>query len=116
GLLRDAWRTRPEVVRAVGARSRTTLLDRRLLADRHPPGGDQERRVTDHRVPRADRQALDVPVAHQRLPGLRLGEPAVYAHALDEARELGRGGDVRAHDAAGPQRPGRRLEAVPGRQ
>ena len=45
--------------------------------------------VADHRVARADREALDVPVAHQRLPGLRLGEAAVRAERLDEPATAG---------------------------
>ena len=64
--------------------------------------------MTVHRVGRTYRQALDVPVPDQGLPCRRLGEPAVDPHRLDEPRELGRGGDVGAHDAAGmvehPQR------------
>ena len=69
--------------------------------------------MTDHRVARTDRQALHVPVAHQRLPGGRLGEAAVQADGLHEPGQLCRGRDVRADDAAGTQGAGRRLQTVP---
>ena len=113
-LLGYAGWARSGVVGAVGARvpaGASSSAGR--CPGRHPPGGDQERRVADHRVARADGEPLDVPVAHQRLPGLGLGEAAVQPHGLDEARQLRRGGDVRADDAAGPQRAGRGVEALP---
>ena len=69
--------------------------------------------MADHLVPRAHRQALDVPVAHERLPRLRLGEPAVGAQRLDHAGQLGGGRDVGAHDAAGNQRVGDRVDTAP---
>jgi hypothetical protein len=72
--------------------------------------------VTDHLVAGTYGEALDVPVAHQRLPGLGLGEPAVEAHRLHEAGQLGRGGDVGAHDAARSQCAGGGVDALPGSQ
>ena len=72
--------------------------------------------MADHLVAGADGETLDVPVAHEGLPRLRLGEATVDADRLDEAGELGRGGDVRAHDAAGAEGVGGRVETLPGRQ
>ena len=108
---RQPGRARTGVVDAVGARRRAALLGRQRLPRRHPAGGDQEAGVADHLVARADREPLDVPVAHQRLPGLRLGEPAVRAQRLDGPAELGGGGDVGADEAArgrAPRPPRRR--------
>ena len=62
-------RSGPVVVRAVGTRGGAALLHGRRLPRRQPPGGDEEAGVAVHRVARADGEALDVPVAHQRLPG-----------------------------------------------
>ena len=46
-------------------------------------------RMSDHRVTRADGEPLDVPVAHHRLPGLGLGEPAVRPHASPRTATAG---------------------------
>ena len=116
GSRRYAGRPRAGVVGAVGAGGRAALLERRLLARSHPAGGDQEGRVADHRVAGPDGEALHVPVADQRLPRRGLGEAAVHADRLDEARELGRRGDVGAEDPARTERVGGHLEALPGRQ
>ena len=57
--------------------------------------------MAHHTVLRPDRQALHVPAADQALPGGRLVESAVRAQGLHGPRELGRGGDVTASQAAG---------------
>src|SRR5687767_2403012 len=82
---REAGRTGTGVVDAVRTRGGTAPLDRRTLVRRHPAGGDEEACVADHLVARADREPLDVPVPDERLPRLRLGEPAVCAEGLDHA-------------------------------
>ncbi|EHM25979.1 hypothetical protein SPW_5597 [Streptomyces sp. W007] len=70
--------------------------------------------MADHPVVGADGEALHVPVADHRLPGLRFGEAADLADGLDGARELGGGGHVGAEDAAGHQGLGDGLQALPG--
>ena len=51
--------------------------------------------------------------ADQALPGGRLVEAAVPAQRLHGARELGRGGDVTAGQAAGREHRGDRVDAAP---
>ena len=55
---------------------------------RQPARGDQERGVGDHPVVGPHRQPVGVPVAHQRLPGPRLGEAAALAQRLDQLGQL----------------------------
>ena len=75
--------------RRVGALGGTTAPLGCGRAGRHPSRGDQEARVPDHAVLRPHREALEVPAADDRLPGRRLGEPAVVAAAAGRAYELG---------------------------
>jgi hypothetical protein len=72
--------------------------------------------VADHAVLRADGEALQVPAADHGLPGRRLGEAAVVRARLGHPGELGGGGDVADQDAAGAQRAGHGVRAVPGRE
>ena len=72
--------------------------------------------MADHLVPGTDREALDVPVADQRLPRRRLGEPAVRAQRLDGPAELGGGRDVRADQAAGREHLRDPVDALPRRE
>ena len=85
------------------------------LRRRHPvgqaPRGQQEAGVPDHPVLRPDGQTLQVPAADHRLPGARLGEPAVLAQSPRPPGRAGsrwrrsRSGRRRA-PAPGPPRPG----------
>ncbi len=59
-------------------------------------------------------QPLQVPAAHERLPGLRLGVAAVGTRGLGESRELGGRGDITDEDPAGRERVGDDVEALPG--
>ena len=79
-----------------------------------PPGGHQEPGMAHHPVLRPDRQPLHVPAADQALPGGRLVEATVPAQGFHGARELGRGGNVTAGQAAGREDRGDRVHAVPG--
>ncbi len=72
--------------------------------------------MAHHPVLGPHREALEVPAAHERLPRGRLGVPAVVAHVLREARELGGGRDVAAQHAAGREGLGDRGEVLPGRE
>ncbi len=69
-----------------------------------------------HAVDRTDGEPLEVPVALDRLPGVGLGEAAVLLGALGDAGQLGGGGDVADQQAAGHERVGDGLEALPGRK
>ena len=108
-----AVRGRGVVVRALG---RTALAQRRG----HPGGQaarrDEEAGVPVHPVLGPDRQPLEVPAAHQRLPGLRLGEATVVAGRLGHAGQLGGGGDVADEHPAGGERVADDVEALPGRE
>ena len=116
-LRRQAGRPRAGVVDAVGTRAPGGASWPAAVS----PGAIR-RAVTRKPVwpiilwPGTDREALDVPVADQRLPGLRLGEAAVRAERLDGPAELGGGRDVGADQAAGRQRLGDRVDALPRRE
>src|SRR5690606_6981902 len=104
------------VVLAVGALGGAAAAHGRLDAVGETAGGEQEAGVADHPVVRADGQALDVPVADHRLPGGRLVEAADLADGLHGPGELGGGRHVAAQDAAGDERLGDGLQALPGGQ
>ncbi len=75
--------------------------------------GHQERGVRDHPVVGPDGEALGVPVAHQGLPGPRLGPAAALAQRLHQLGQLRRGGDVADEHPAGHQRPLDHVEGLP---
>src|SRR5690606_19507386 len=104
------------VVLAVGALGGAAAAHGRLDAVGGTAGGEQEAGVADHPVVRADGQALDGPVADHRLPGGRLVEAADLADGLHGPGELGGGRHVAAQDAAGDERLGDGLQALPGGQ
>src|SRR5690606_11427236 len=82
------------VVLAVGALRGPAATQWRGRARCQSTSGQQETRVTVHPVLRPDRQALQVPAAHHRLPRLRLGPPAVLPGNLCDPGQLGGGGHV----------------------
>jgi hypothetical protein len=69
-----------------------------------------------HPVLGPDGQPLEVPVADDGLPGVRLGEAAVVAHRLGDPGQLGGGRDVADEHPARQQRVGDDAEALPGRE
>ena len=82
-------------------------------AGREAAGREEEAGVRDHAVIRAHGEALDVPAAHHRLARVGLGEQARAADVLGDAGELGRRGDVAEHHAAGGERVGDGVDALP---
>ena len=98
---------------AVGALGRTALALGRDDAGGEATRRDEEAGVAVHPVLRTHGEALEVPPAHERLPGGRLGEAAVRADALGDPAQLGRRGDVADEHAAGDERVGDGVEALP---
>ena len=66
-----------------------------------------------HPVLRPDGEPLEMPVAHERLPRVRLGEPAVVAQRLGDPGELGGRRDIADDHPAGQERVPDDAEALP---
>src|SRR5213593_4996642 len=91
----------------------TGFLRSQFRIPREPPREDQKAGVCDHAVRGTDAAVADVPETGQRLE--RLDRPeASGAQRVDQLLHLQRGWQEGGDDAAGPERPGHRVEQAPG--